>query len=154
MCPLLDRVKPDDCSSVETHHRCDGQSTACRLLPSAPAASLRSQEPSPSSRPPSARAPTHRRSRSDSDPPRCSRRRPLRTACRGRASVNEGGNSNAGVSLRQASTHRPDQAVGGCKRAARMEFPLRGLMATRESRPIVFPSFIGTSPLSSWELRN
>lgn len=156
VCPLLVRVRGDHCSSVQSHHRCDGQSRACLLLlPSVPAASLRSQEPSPSSWPHSAQAPTHRRSRSDSGPPRCSRERPLHTACTTQASVNQG-NNNAGVSLRQPSTHRPDQALGGYKRVARMDFPLRGLMATKESRPTVLLSFIGTSPPppSSWELRN
>lgn len=153
VCPLLARVTPGSCRSVKSHPRCDGPSTACLALPSAPAASLRSQEPQPSWRPRSARAPTRRRSRSDSDPPRCRRERPRHTACRTQASVNAG-NSGAGASPRRPSTHRPDQAVGGYRRVARTDFPLTGLMATRDSRPVVFLSFTGTSPSSSWELRN
>lgn len=100
VCPLLDRVRRDDCSGVKSHHRCDGQSAACLLLllPSVLAASLRSQGPPPSWWPLSGPTPTRRRSRSDSDPPRCSRSRPLHTACRGQTRVSAGSSS---ASLRQ-----------------------------------------------------
>lgn len=75
------------CSSVKSHHRWDVPLTASLLPPSEPAASLHSREPSPSSGPLCAPAPTRRHSRSDLNPPRCSRRRPLQTAWRTQGSA-------------------------------------------------------------------
>lgn len=129
------------CSSVKKRLRCDVQSPVCLPSPIGPAASLRSQEPTPSARTPGGRGPTRIHSRSDSGPPRCSRQRRLHTACRTQADVSVGYKTvYTFLVFHQPSSHLPDQALGGYSRVAKTDFPLRGLTATKDSRALFFLS--------------
>lgn len=57
------------------------------------------------------------------------------------------------IVFRQASSHRPDQALGGYRWVARTDFPLRGLTAIKESRAVFLlssSSSSSSSRLSNW----
>lgn len=60
--------------------------------------------------------------------------------------------TNIWLVFRQASSHRPDQALGGYRWVARTDFPLRGLTAIKESRAVFLlsSSSSSSSRLSNW----
>ena len=66
--------------------------------------------------------------------------------------------ANRSLALCQSASHLPDQASGGNSRAARMDFPLRGLTPTKEKKAVFVSSsetsfIFSTFSSSSRELR-